>query len=118
MRDKCPKCARPKWNGLSHGAINIDECEFEGGISCTLTVKAMTLFAALNSVIKAPTDPATLRTAGAILEQIAPSRDCPMCGRPGAINPHRRQITMHYPTNEDIKPCVLSLKYLKNGELV
>lgn len=89
---KCPTCGREFWDGSR--AINADQCTTQGDDVCRLVRDRNSLLAAVRLLAKNKCDDASVRGVLAIVEEIDPTRNCPLCEKPlvvgarGLVNPH------------------------------
>lgn len=116
-QENCPTCGRPRWSGLSDGAIDIEECEATGGVTCRLATQRNSLVSAMRRLAHANCDPATKRSCMAILEMIAPSsKSCPLC-RETCVTRSGGSIVPHYPNKDSKTLCDASFGTLLGGVL-
>lgn len=81
---------------------------------CLTTKNVNTLVAALRAVVKTKLDPDTVKTALAVLEQIAPSPHyCPLCEKPGVVR--NSVVQVHFASVTHDKPCRASYKTVMGG---
>ncbi len=122
MSANCPKCRREQWEGDL--AINVDQCEYTGSVTCVLTMNQNSLVDSAKSIAKmlvartlTREEILQLRTALAVVEHVRPSSTtCPLCSKPLVVS--RSVVAVHHARNDDTRPCDASYRSVIGGFLM